>query len=145
MLYDDVYKIRLIIAKINVINSMYYTIFLILILKTSLIINLKDDNLYIYDKKFNIIEYVKFIQSILNKKYNIFNKEININDKDLLDIIKCLFLDNEIIDYNNLINDIFEIYLTNENLLDIKDYIKYYLEVQIGEIYYFTLPRNISL
>jgi hypothetical protein len=27
----------------------------------------------------------------------------------------------------------------------IKDYIKYYLEVQIGEIYYFTLPRNISL
>ena len=27
----------------------------------------------------------------------------------------------------------------------IKDYIKYYLEAHIGEIYYFTLPRNISL
>lgn len=121
-------KIRSIDNKNKGIICIYNTIFIILIFNTNFINKLNDYNLKYYNHTGgNLVDYIKDTQLYISKKYNIFNKELLISYNDLLEIIKWINTNNiNITDYNNIINDIFEIYLTNENLLDIKDYIKFY-------------------
>ena len=115
-------SIRNILSLMNDLECIYYTLIILLIHKTNFLIdyqvNYKINNV-------NQLKYIKDIILIVNKKYNIFNRELVIEEKYFLEIIKSLN-DNVILDYNILINEIFKYYLHNENLLDIKEYIKYY-------------------
>lgn len=115
------------INETNIPISIYYSIFIILVFNTFIINNLNNKKLKLYNKNDELMEYINQVQKIFKEDYNIFNIKININEKELSEMIKNTFLDyTPVLDYNNLINEIFEWYLTNENLLDIKDNIKYY-------------------
>ena len=111
--------IRTIFSLMNDLECIYYTIIILLIYKTNFLVDYQLNNINLHTHN------LKDIISNVKKKYNIFNKEIIIEGKYLLEINKCLN-DNVIFDYNILINEIFKYYLHNENLLDIKEYIKYY-------------------
>ena len=120
------FKIRF-LNRVNLFMSIYYSIFIILVFNTFIIKNINNHKLKEFDKNDILFDYINQIQKNFKENYNIFNIEININEKELSEIIKIVYSNyKNIIDYNNLINDIFEWYLTNENLLDIKDHIKYY-------------------
>ena len=110
------------------LESIYYCIFFISILKTDIF------KKYILDYK-NIID----VQAYFNKTHNIFNKTINLDNTIIVNLLKLInsniveFID---ININTLINDIFNVYLTNENLLDIKHYIKYYNNIVLNKWIY---------
>jgi hypothetical protein len=104
-------SIRTTLPLINDLGCIYYTIIILLIYKTNFLIDYQvNDNLDNTDNIKNIILNV-------NKKYNIFNKELVIEEKQLLEIIKSLN-DNVNLDYNIYSKIITDKIFINPNILN---------------------------
>lgn len=108
------------------VKTIYYYIFLILVFKTDLIKNLNNEQLKYHDQNQDLITYIKYVQSYFSENYKIFNLKIDIDDKTLLDIYKSMSTFDECINYHEVINEVFKILISTENLLDLREYIKYY-------------------
>jgi hypothetical protein len=136
---NNILNIRLILNSLDSLKSIYYSIFLIFIFKTNFLIDINIKNKQDHD----FLKYIKQVQNNISEKYNIFNKEIIIDEKYLFEINKFFKLnDTTIINYDELIDEIFKIYLHNENLLDIKDYIKHYNNKLLSDWIYKLLDNN---
>ena len=110
MLNQVLFKIKF-IDKLNMIVSIYYSTFIILVFNTFIINNLNNKKLKLYNKNIDLMEYINQVQKIFKEEYNIFNINININEKELSEIIKNIFTNYlPVLDYDNLINNIFEWY-----------------------------------
>ena len=106
--YTYISSIRLNLPLINDIECIYYSIILILIYKTRFLIDCGITNIPNYDTYNYISKHLNEVQTVINNKYNIFNKKIIIDDKKLLEIIKSINSNNDIIiNYDDLINEIF--------------------------------------
>ena len=124
-------KIKLFLLNNNIIGlkSIYYCLFLFLTFNIKLFRDIPSNN---------IID----IQNYIKKTFNIFNKLIILDNISLSNILKLIdSIDSIDLNIDTLINNIFEIYLTNENLLDIKDYIKYYNNKLLTD-WISNLPNN---
>ena len=114
------------------IKAIQYILFFITVFKTNIFHNIiKINNIIneIADMKEELYcEYLTIIKNTINNEYKIFDFEFDKSQQILLKKIINFTLKINILvnDYKELINNCYEIYINNENLSIVKDYIKFY-------------------